>query len=386
VRPYRSLRVALAAALLTALALALPVAASAGTRKVPKGWLGVTFTPAIATRHHSTYDEEMRRMKRAGVESVRVAVYWFHVQPKKKGKLDWSSLDGLAAAAAKRGLPLAPVVLGAPGWADDGGMDPIPVPKHPADYARFMTRLVSRYGPDGTFWTSHRSLPERPIRSWQIWNEVSNPYYWPTSTWASAYPRLLRAAYDAVKNLDPDARVIMAGLNTSGAGKSPLTSWEALGRIYNNLDDQGLGRPFDATATHIYTRRTTDAVRVMQETRRVMDNHGDDRPADVTELAWPASKGKLRDAKGRKRAFFAETDQKGMASRLTKGVLALAKQRRALNIGAVDWYQWISPYSGTADAFSYAGLRKAHRRITDTPALTAFRKVASRLTGRRLPK
>jgi hypothetical protein len=385
VRSLRILRCALVAALLAA--LAVPVAASAASRKVPRGWLGATFTPSIAVRHHSTVDQELALMKRAGVENVRVAVYWFQIQPKRTGRLQWAALDTLAGAAARRGLPLAPVVLGAPGWAAADKMAPIPAPKHPDDYARFMTRLVSRYGPDGTFWTSHRTIPERPIRSWQIWNEVSNSYYWPSATWTTAYPKLLKVAYDAVKGLDPGAKVLMAGLNTTGAGSRPQTSWDALGRIYDALDADGLGRPFDATATHIYTSRATDAVRVMRETRSVMTAHGDaGRPAQVTELAWPASKGKLRDAKGRKRTFFAETDQKGMATRLTKGVLALAKQRKALGITGVDWFQWISPYSGTADAFSYSGLRRAHRQINDTPALKAFKNVARRLEGRRIPR
>src|SRR4051794_13628560 len=380
VRSLRILRCALVAALLAA--LAVPVAAPAASRKVPRGWLGVTLTPAIAIRHHSTVDHELALMKRAGVENVRVAVYWFQIQPRKTGKLQWGALDEMVTAAARRGLPLAPVVLGAPKWADGNGLTAMPVPKNPADYARFMTRLVSRYGPDGTFWTSHRSLPERPIRTWQIWNEVSNAYYWPSATWSTAYPVLLKDAYDAVKALDPGAKVLMAGLNTTGgAASQPQTSWAALGRIYDALDAGDLGRPFDATATHIYTSKAADAVRVMRETRKVMNAHGDaKRPAQVTELAWPASKGKLRDAKGRKRTFFAETDQKGMATRLTKGVLALAAQRKALNITGVDWFQWISPYSGTADAFSYSGLRRAHRQINDTPAMAAFK------TARRKPE
>lgn len=383
-RLTRILRAALLAALLAA--LVVPVAASAASRKVPRGWLGVTFTPSIAARH-STYDREFALMKRSGVESVRVAVYWFNVQPKRHGRLDWSTLDALAATAASHGLPLAPVVLGAPTWADDDSMTPIPVPKDTRDYAAFMTRLVKRYGPDGSYWSSHPGVRRKPIRTWQIWNEVSNPYYWDAKTWYSAYPRMLRQAYDAVKAVDPGATVLMSGLNTSGSGKNPLPSWQALGQIYDGLDNQDLGRPFDATASHIYTSQASDAVRVMKATRKVMDAHGDaNRPADVTELAWPASKGKLRDAKGRKRTFFAETDQKGMANRLTKGVLALAQQRTALKIGSVQWYQWISPYSGSTDAFSYSGLRRAHRTINDVPALTAFRAVAGRLEGRKLPK
>jgi hypothetical protein len=377
----RIVRSALPAALVAA--LVLPAAAGAASRTVPRGWLGVTFTPSIATRHHSSFDRELALMKRSGVETVRAAVYWFQLQPKRNRRPDFSSLDALVRAAARRRLPVMPVVLGAPDWATHEGYQPIPVPDDPAAYARFMTALVERYGSSGSFWASHRGLPRTPVRSWQIWNEISNPYYWDAGTWQSAYPRLLRAAYDAVKAADRRANVVMAGINST----AELPSWKALDQVYDGLDAQGLGRPFDAVAAHIYTRRVADAVRVVRETRTVMDAHADGRRAiDVTELSWPASKGRLRDAKGHHRTFFAETDGKGMARRLRQGVLALARHRRALHIGAVQWYQWLSPYSGTTDAFSYSGLRRAHRHIDDRPALAAFRSVAGRLEARRLPR
>ena len=400
----RGVRVLIAAALAVLAAALLAPAAHAGARKVPRGWLGVTFGPQIAVRH-GTVDRELREMSHSGVESVRIAVYWFQLQPYKRRRdvpkaergafqrtvgghpISFRALDAVVGDAARHGLPIAPVVLGAPAWATNDRLRPISQPRNPAEYATLMTALVRRYGDGGTFWAGHRGLRQRPVREWQIWNEVSNAWYW-DDTWADSYPRLLSAAYEAVKAADPRAQVIMSGLNTGGSGQTSgtLPSWTALDRIYNGLDAQGLGRPFDATAAHIYTRTVPQAIKVVQETRKVMTSHGDDRPIDVTELAWPASKGKLRDDRGRKRTFFAETDQRGMARRLTKGVLALASHRSALNIGGVDWYQWISPYSGTADAFSYAGLRRAHRRaIDDMPALRAFRHVASRLEGRRLP-
>jgi nuclear transport factor 2 (NTF2) superfamily protein len=399
----RGVRVLFAAAL-AALAVALLAPAADAARSVPRGWLGVTFGPQIAARHGSI-DAEFREMARNGVESVRVAVYWFQLQPYKRNAdvpradrgafrrsvgghpISYRTLDALVAGAARYGLPLAPVVLGAPGWATHDRLRPIPQPRDPAEYARFVSALVHRYGAGGSFWASHPGLKQRPVQTWQVWNEVSNAWYW-DDTWADSYPRLLSAAYDAIKAADPGAQVVMAGLNTGGAGQTSgtLPSWTALDRIYAGLDRQGLGRPFDATAAHIYTHTVAQAVKVVQETRDVMDAHGDARPIDVTELAWPASRGKLRDPRGHKRTFFAETNQRGMARRLSQGVAALASHRTELNIGSVDWYQWISSYVGTSDAFSYAGLRRAHHAgIENMPALTAYRRVAGRLEGRRLP-
>jgi hypothetical protein len=288
---------------------------------------------------------------------------------------DFRSLDALVGAAARKRLPLLPVLLGAPAWAADDDTRPILIPRDPADFARFADAMVDRYGPAGSFWVEHPKVRRFPVRRWQVWNEVSNSWYWDKS-WATAYPPLLRAGYDAIKAADPTARVFMSGLNSGEAGPS----WRALDVLYDQLDAQGLGRPFDDVAAHVYTRRVPDAVKVIEETRDVMKDHGDDRPIRVTELAWPAAKGRLRDAHGHKREFFAATTDRGMAQRLVRGVLLLASNRARLKISGVDWFQWASSYKGTDDAFRYSGLRLARgKRLTDKPAMKAFRRVAKRL-------
>jgi hypothetical protein len=355
--------------------VALLVAATSASAAVPRGWLGVSFGPEYVGAH-SNLTSEFKRMRKAGVGSARFAVYWAQLQPHQGRAPDFGGLDLIVGAAAKARLPLQPVVLGAPPWATLDAGRPIDVPRDNAEYAQFVAALVDRYGTGGTFFAAHPELRNFPIRAWQIWNEVSNPWYW-DSDWRVSYPRTLRAAYDAVKTADPAARVYMAGLNSSGAG----TSWDALRSIYNQLDAQGLGRPFDAISVHIYTRNVSDAVKVVRETRTVAENQGDgDRPIRVTELAWPAAKGKLRDEHGHKREFFAATTDKGMAKRLKAGVLLLARERRKLGIAGVDWFQWASSYKGTDDAFRYSGLRLArHKKLKDKPAMKAFRFVARRL-------
>jgi polysaccharide biosynthesis protein PslG len=354
---------------------ALLVPASAAEAKVPQGWLGVSFGPDYISKH-SNLTAEFKRMRKAGVGSARFAVYWSQLQSQGPQAPDFRSLDRIVAASAKARLPLLPVVLAAPRWATDDTNRAMYVPRDPADYAAFMTALVKRYGPGGTFFAEHPQVRSFPIRAWQIWNEVSNPYYW-DHNYAAEYPRLLSAAFDAIKTVDPRARVIASGLNSGGAG----TSWDALDAIYAQLDKQALGRPFDEIAAHIYTKSVPDALKVVRKTRAVAKRHDDGaRPIRVTELAWPAAKGKLRDEKGHKREFFAATTDKGMAKRLAKGVLLLAHARAKLHISGVDWFQWASSYKGTGDAFRYSGLRHAeHKRLTDKPALKAFRRVARRL-------
>jgi hypothetical protein len=359
--------------LLAALVAAALLAPSPAAARVPRGWLGVNLGPDFVAKHGSL-DGEMARISASGAEAVRVAVYWSSLQP-RGAATDFRALDELAATAAKRRVALIPVLLGAPLWAADAGPAPIAHPRDPADFARFAGALAARYGTRGTFWRAHRRLHRLPIRSWQVWNEVSNAWYWGPS-WETQYPRLLRAAYDALKAADPHASVLMSGLNTGGGGGGhPQTSWSVLDRIYGQLDAQGLGRPFDVAAVHAYTRRVPDVLRVVEETRRVMARHGDAaRPLRVTELAWPAAKSRLRHE------FFAATSDRGMARRLAQGIRMLAARRRGLRIAGVDWFQWASAYTGKDDAFRYSGLRRVRgRRIDDRPAMAAFRQVARAL-------
>jgi hypothetical protein len=379
----------LPALILVALCASAPSASAA----VPKSWLGVSFGPEyVARKAKPNLGAELARMRRSGVGSARFALYWFHMQPyanmasvppgqrsayRDIGGIptDLRFLDQLVGNAANKRLPLMPVVLGAPRWATDDSNRAVYVPRDPADYARFMDTLVRRYGPTGTFWTEHPDVHYFPIRTWQIWNEVSNSHYWDKS-WARTYPPVLSAAYDAIKAVDPQARVVQSGLNSGESG----SSWHALDVLYDQLDRQGLGRPFDEVATHVYTRRVPDALRVVEETRDVMQRHDDSRPIRVTELAWPAAKGRLRDADGNKRDFFAATTDKGMAKRLTAGVMSLANNRKRLKISGVDWFQWASAYKGTDDAFRYSGLRNARgKRLKDKPAMKAFKRVAKKL-------
>jgi hypothetical protein len=384
------LRRRLVRALLTLTAVALLLPASAGAR-VPRGWLGVNLEPAPVVKHGSV-DAELGRIAAAGARSVRVAVYWSSMQPYRSadrvpaGKradfrvaagvpTDFRSLDQLVTAAARHRLALLPVLLGAPRWAAAPHPAPVARPRDPADFARFAGALVTRYGTNGSFWAGRPQLPRVPIRTWQVWNEISNLWYWGAG-WETEYPPLLRAAYDAIKAADAHAGVMMSGLNTGGAGgTNPQTSWSVMERLYGQFDAQGLGRPFDVAAVHIYTRRVGDAIRVVQATRDVMARFGDDRrPLRVTELAWPAAQGRIG------KPFFAATTDGGMAQRLRQGILQLAGQRSALHIAGVDWFQWASSYSGTDDPFRYSGLRRiAGRRTGDRPALAAFRKLARSL-------
>jgi hypothetical protein len=270
----------------------------------------------------------------------------------------------VVAAAARRRLSVVPIVHRTPSWAAARSGDIASPPRDPATYAAFLTALVGRYGPNGSFWNEHPELPRTPIRDWQIWNEPNLTRYWTKQPFARSYVRLLRAAHAAIRAADPGARVVLAGL--------PNESWTALRSVYR----AGGRNAFDVVALHPYTGKPRNVVRLVEFARREMRRaHDRLRPVWITELSWPAAKGRTKNTPG------FETDDRGQAQRLADGLERLAKARRRLKIDKVIWYTWLSR-EGSVNSFDWSGLRRLRRgRLVTAPALGAFRRTARRLQG-----
>jgi len=356
------MRPVLLLALLTA--LAWPATAGAAPRQVPQGWLGVVVDgPLIDPTYESA--GEWDRLAGSGAESVRAAFYWHQIQPAGPDGTDFSRPDAVVLAAAQRGLGVLPVVHSTPDWAALHPGDAASPPRDPADFARILTALVTRYGPNGSFWAEHPEVARQPIRAWQIWNEPNLTRYWNVAPWAPTYVRLLKAADRALKAADPRARTVLAGL--------PNESWTAIEAIY----DAGARGAFDVVTLHPYTGKPANVIRIVNIVRRVMRRHRDPRlPVWITELSWPAARGK-----GAQHGDF-ETTEAGQARRLAASLPLLAAARRELRIERVYWYTWLSVESSTGSAFDYSGLRRLRgAQMYDAPALRIFRRLAHRLQG-----
>ena len=179
-----------------------PAAASA---KVPEGWLGVIADGPL-TRQGAALDGEWDLMRDSGAQSVRTAFYWPNAQRQEGVAPDLSGFDATVLSAARRGLPVLPIVTGTPGWAGEKRDDETS-PRAPGLYAGFLRALVARYGPAGSLWAEHPEIAARPIRAWQVWNEPNLTRYWSRQPFAKRYVKLLREADGALRTADPGARV-----------------------------------------------------------------------------------------------------------------------------------------------------------------------------------
>ncbi|MBE2316383.1 hypothetical protein DVA67_010375 [Solirubrobacter sp. CPCC 204708] len=345
--------------------LLTPASASAADRLVPRGWLGVTVDGPLNDPGYAHAAGEWDRMASSGVEAVRTAFYWHSIQPTGPEAFDFSVKDQLVLAAAKRGLGVLPVVHGTPAWAALNPGDPASPPRDAADFARLLTALVTRYGPNGSLWAEHPEVVKQPIRAWQIWNEPNLMRYWNVAPWAPSYAALLKVAHRTLNAADPGSTTVLAGL--------PNESWKALQALY----DAGARASFDVVALHPYTGKPKNVIRIVKIIRRVMErNKGATRPIWLTELSWPAGVGKTKQE-----GDFSTTDS-GQAKRLELGLELIAQARRRYRLDRVYWYTWLSTEGITSSGFDYSGLRRLRAgTLVDAPALAVFRRVARRLQG-----
>lgn len=384
----RVARTALAGAL-----AALALAPSAAPAKVPAGFFGV-MVDGPATELPGVLEREAPRIRAAGAQTVRFAVDWASAQPyatmdqvpaEERPRFtdvdgvptDLARVDRIVRVLAAAGLRPLPVILHAPDWA---AKYPGPLtrsgrygspPARPETYAAFLATLARRYGATGTLWQQVAGADRRPIRSWQIWNEVNLGTFWADRDFQQGYVALLRAARRAVRAVDPRATIVAAGL-TNG---STTTAWEALRRVYA----AGGRGTFDAVALHPYTGRPANILRTVREARRVMRARGDARvPILLTEISFSSSGGDSPD----RRAFATwDTSERGQADRLRSTLRLVARQRRSLRIGGATWYTWLSPDARRAQWSDYAGLsRMRGDRIVRKPALLTYSKTVRELS------
>jgi polysaccharide biosynthesis protein PslG len=285
-----------AAGAIGALAVIVLVASAAPALALPAKFWGVD--PQV-----NPTSEQLQRLKRGGVDSIRVPVPWSGIQPTREGGLDWSGLDSVVGASVRAGLEVLPFVYGAPGWAVPetvvpGSHGSVKAPKRlPVGgaagraWSAFVRAAAERYGPGGSFWAENPALPSRPLRIWQIWNEPNFKYF-VTRPNPAEYGKLVKASYAAIRGADPGARIILAGLfarpkEAEYKVRPPQAYFAAdfLARMYKS--DRSLKRKFAGVSLHPYSRYYQRLKPEVEELRAVMKANGDaGKGLWVTEVGW----------------------------------------------------------------------------------------------------
>jgi hypothetical protein len=325
----------------------------------PEPLLGVTSGAVLS--EDAPLAAEVRAMEASGVTTLRAPFYWWTAEPSKGTPPSFAATDPLVAATAKAQIEVLPIVVGTPSWAARHPKLRNSPPAGTDAYAAFLKALIGRYGPDGSFWSEHPGVPKQPIQAWQLWNEPDHLHYWSDQPFARDYVRLADAARAAIKQADPDARVVMAGFADR--------SWKSIATVYQ----AGAKGIFDVVAIHPYTYEVENVLRIVRYARRALRRAGDaDRPLWLTEVTWSSGK-----RPGHAPAPF-ETTPEDQAARLAKALPLLIRERHKLGVERIFWENWISTDSNHANPFDFSGLRVLHRdgSVTEKPAFAEFRRIA----------
>jgi polysaccharide biosynthesis protein PslG len=360
--PFPSLGRRAAMAVLATLAVVAGISAGSARAALPRDFVGVVADDAV-NGDPGYRAAQFGQLHSLGVRLLRVTFDWAQVET-SPGNYDFSFYDGLAQSAAENGIELLPVVFDPPrfrsGRPRRHAKRGTYFPKHLGDLGTFAALVAGRYGPGGSFWTSHPGTPAFPIAALQVWNEPNLPVYDPAGPSARHYERLLKAVYPKVKRANRRVQVATAGLPDSKLSRPNLY------RYIDQLYRAGGKRYFDILAVNPYAASTKDLLRKLSKVRKIMRRRHDSRTQMwLTEMGW--------SDKGPRSPF--------RASRIRSAIPGLAKASRKLRLRGFVYYSWRdgAPYAPLFRDFW--GLHTGLLRINGTPkpAYNAFRQAVARL-------
>lgn len=234
--------------------------------------LGAQWHAMWADWDDDTRIEVLDRLKASGVTDLRMDLGWSMIQPKSSGAYDMGYGVPLADKALKmaddRGFDILVTFWLTPRWANDNAGNRV-LPDNVNDYAKALKWAAARWKDE--------------VHAWEIWNEPNSEAFLKPPD-ASAYTRLLKAAYPAVKAGNPSAKVVLGG--------PEYVNIPWLEKIYK----AGGRGSFDIMAVHPYMSanppETEDngTIYRMAHTRALltlMKSHSDaKKPIWFTEFGW----------------------------------------------------------------------------------------------------
>jgi hypothetical protein len=294
--------------------------------------------------------EQLQRLSRGGVESIRVPIGWNSVQPTENGRFDWTSSDALVRGAAEAGIDVLPFLSNAPAWAVPPAWVPgthhgMTTPQHlPVSGAArvawmsFVSQAVARYGPYGSFWAENPALPQRPIRTWQIWNEPNFKYFVARPNPAE-YAKLVKISSTALRSADPGAKLVLGGLfawpREAAYRRRPRQAYyatEFLSQMFRSAP--GIRSRFEGVALHPYTSTYRYLGRQITEVRTVLKaNHDPNAGLWITEMGWSSG---YRSAANGRNEF--EKGPRGQAQQLKGAFTLLRNKQRKWLVQRVYWF------------------------------------------------
>lgn len=294
--------------------------------------------------------EQFQRLKRGGVDSVRIPIEWGAVQADPGQNFNWNGTDELVAGAAAAGIEVFPFVTGAPSWAVKSAVvnkaahaqAPLNLPVKTAvqktGWTTFLTEAVRRYGPNGAFWAANPAIPYRPVGIWQLWNEPNFKYFVARPNPAE-YGKLVKLSTPVIKGIDPAAKIVLGGLfaapkeaNYKVKPPQAYFATDFIEQLYKKTP--GIKSMFNGVALHPYTYDYRDIAGHVEELRDVLKAaHDAGKGLWITELGWSAG----RPNSGNGFNGF-EKGPNGQAAQLKGAFRLLESHQKKWNLKQVFWF------------------------------------------------
>lgn len=213
-----------------------------------------------------------------GLTWLKGFVDWARVEP-EPGRYEWRDVEITVREAERVEAKLLLRVHNTPAWARPPGSPPNTPPEDPADVARFVRALGARY--------------RGRVQAYEFWNEPNLAFEW-GGRWPEPvrYAELVRAVGSALREVDPEAALVVGGLAVTGEGSEGAVGDLDYARAFYAA---GVAGSFDAFGLHPYGfGRPPDTppeqglgLRRAEEHRELMVEAGVDRvPIWFTELGW----------------------------------------------------------------------------------------------------
>jgi len=237
----------------------------------------------------TTRERDLRLVKEAGFTWIKQIFAWRDIEGAGKGIFDWSCADQVVADALRYGFSIMARVDYQPQWAG-GGYPKNGPPNNYQDYGDFVYELAKRY--------------RGRIRAYQVWNEPNLAREWggrrPNP---NEYVSLLKIAYQRIKQADPNAMVISAGLAPTGTDTNEaMPDDKYLRKMYQAgvkgyfdvLGANGPGykappeiSPDEVANSYYYGHHRCFCFRRVEDLRAIMEQYGDgDKQVAVVEFGW----------------------------------------------------------------------------------------------------
>jgi hypothetical protein len=328
------LRVPILLGLVALVVALLPASPASAKTKVPKSFFGLTGGgfPDQA---------DLQQIHDIKVKTMRLSINWRTTEP-SKGHFNWP--DAQVAALARNGIRASFTIFGSPQWATGSNYQGVPPLKGKAKKAwkKFLKKAVKRYKKKGTFWRNNPGLPQKPVKSWQLWNEPNLPKYFarppagkrahvkPAKNAPKAYAKFVKFSDKAIGKADKRAKVILAGL--SGSAKKGKTSPKKFLKKFFKVNK--VKKHFYAAALHPYAGSIKKYKKRISDMRKAMKKGGaKKKKLWLTEVGWGSAEDKFSLTKG----------LSGQAKILKKSFKTTLKKRKKWRVGQLDWFNWRDP-------------------------------------------